>query len=100
MIKTKDEILNAVKTLLGEADSTDEALALFEDIADTLDGQGDGEDWKTKYEENDNQWRQKYRDRFFSKDDEPKREEEPSTDDSSEEPQTFDELFEEEKEKK
>ena len=26
----------------------------------------DGEDWKTKYEENDKEWRKKYQDRFFN----------------------------------
>ena len=51
--------------------TVDEVLSLLEDISDTLDdletkAKGDGEDWKTKYEKNDAEWRQRYQDRFFS----------------------------------
>ena len=68
-IRTKDDILNSIKTQLGE-DASDEALALVEDITDTLDdfeakANNKGENWEQKYRDNDAAWRKKYRDRFF-----------------------------------
>ena len=67
--KTKDELLASIKTLVGD-NTTDEALALLDDVSDTYDGLSaqSGEDWKKKYHENDRAWRQKYRDRFFNGD--------------------------------
>lgn len=69
MVKTKEEILEAIKTKIG--DSTEDAdLSLLEDLSDTFDDYKDkvdkAGDWKTKYEENDKAWKQKYRDRFFN----------------------------------
>lgn len=68
MIRTKDELISAVSEFIGENDA-DEALAILEDVTDTLTdfeerATGDGEDWKKKYEENDKAWREKYRSRF------------------------------------
>ncbi len=94
MVKTKEEILNSIKEILKD-DTSDSALSLIEDLSDTLDSvkPSDETDWKTKYEENDAQWRQRYRDRFFSK---PAQEEddndEPAPDETSE-PKTFSDLF-------
>lgn len=69
MVKTKDEILNAIKERFGE-DTSDETLSFIEDVTDTLtdyeNKTNDNTDWKTKYEENDKTWRERYRDRFFS----------------------------------
>lgn len=87
-VRTTEEILESIKTRVGG--STEDAdLELLEDVADTLsdlksktEGQ---EDWKTKYEENDKQWREKYRDRFFEKKEEII--EEPEA------PKTFEDLF-------
>ena len=64
--------MNMVKTLVGD-DTSDATLEMISDISDTLDdletkATGDGTDWKKKFEENDAQWRQKYKDRFFSSD--------------------------------
>lgn len=69
-IRTRDELLEAVRARLGD-DTSDEALAFIEDVQDTINNyenntNNDGTDWKKKYEENDNAWRTKYRDRFFS----------------------------------
>lgn len=64
-VKTVDEIMAKVRERIGEDDS-DEAIGFIEDISDTLESFSSGEDWKTKYEENDKQWREKYRDRFFT----------------------------------
>lgn len=70
-IRTKDEIMASIRERIGD-DQSDEAISLVEDISDTIDNMqskanGDGIDWKTRYEENDANWRQKYRDRFFGK---------------------------------
>lgn len=69
MIKTKDEILTAIRGKIGE-DTDDETLTLIEDITDTfndLEEKGKGqENWKQRYEDNDKEWRQKYHDRFFA----------------------------------
>lgn len=69
MIKTKEEILTAIRGKIGDG-TDDESLALIEDVTDTFDDleeKGNGqENWKQKYEDNDKEWRQKYRDRFYS----------------------------------
>jgi len=96
MIKTKEELLNAIRDILND-DTSDSALSLIEDLSDTLDNiaSSDETDWRTRYEENDAQWRQRYRDRFFSK---PAQEEEEEGHDDpvpeeTSEPKTFSDLF-------
>lgn len=69
-IKTKDEILSTLQSLLKE-DTSDEAISILEDVTDTFDDlssktQNDGTDWEKKYHDLDTEWRQKYRDRFFN----------------------------------
>lgn len=64
-VKTVDEIMAKVREIIGEDDS-DEAIEFIEDISDTFESLSNAEDWKTKYEENDKKWREKYRDRFFT----------------------------------
>lgn len=102
MIKTKDEILNAIREFVGE--NTDDAtLQLLEDVDDTFaefaKASEDSEDWKAKYEENDAEWRKKYRDRFFGSDEEvTKSEQTEEVVEETEEPTHFEDLFEEEKE--
>lgn len=56
-----DELISKVFKYIGDKND-DESISLLEDITDTLDG--DGEDWKKKYEENDASWRKRYRERF------------------------------------
>lgn len=50
-------------------DNSDEVIQLTEDLFDTLNDFdsriNDTEDWKSKFEENDNMWRKKYKDRFL-----------------------------------
>lgn len=69
MIKTKEELMDAIKEVIGDSED-DKALSLLEDVSDTLEDfktkTSDATDWKTKYEENDKEWRKKYRDRFFN----------------------------------
>lgn len=66
-IKSREEIMETLRTRIGE-DTSDDALSFIEDVQDTLDSlsNADNENWKQRYEDNDAQWRQKYRDRFFS----------------------------------
>lgn len=64
-VKTVDEIMAKVRERIGE-DNSDEAIKFIEDISDTFESFSNAEDWKTKYEENDKKWREKYRDRFFT----------------------------------
>lgn len=97
-VKTREEILESFKTRLGESPD-DESISFLEDVTDTLDdfekrAKGDGTDWKSKYEENDANWRKKYTERFFSvePEPEPKPEPKPEPDDT---PRTFSDLFKE-----
>lgn len=66
-IKTKDELIQSLNAVLGD-NASDEALALMEDVSDTLDDKAakDGVDWEQKYRENDAAWRTRYRDRFMN----------------------------------
>lgn len=90
-VRTTEEILESIKTRVG--DSTEDAdLEFLEDVTDTLSDLKNKtesqEDWKTKYEENDKRWREKYRDRFFEKKEEIEEEK-----DEPETPKTFEDLF-------
>lgn len=72
MVKTREEIMEMLKTRVGE-DTSDEAISFMEDVTDTLNDYerkltGDGTDWKAKYEENDKQWRERYVARFNGSD--------------------------------
>ena len=104
-VKSKEELLSTVKTLIDDNPS-DDAIALLEDISDTLDNStgGSSDEDKKKIEELEKQvkevdetWRKKYTDRFFSPSD-PK-EDDPSEDDPKDgegekhSPKTFEELF-------
>ncbi len=67
-IRSRDDIVASMRTIIGERDD-DEALNFIEDLTDTLDDYdtrvSDTTDWKSKYETNDREWREKYRERFF-----------------------------------
>ena len=94
-VRTREEILESIRTRVGEA-TDDDAISFIEDVADTLadletKANGDGENWKQKYIENDENWRKKYTDRFFSKSD-PKPDPEPEPEP---EKKTFADLFKE-----
>lgn len=69
-VRTREEILEAVRARVGD-DNSDEVIAFIEDITDTLNDYearlSDSTDWKVKYEENDAEWREKYKARFFGK---------------------------------
>lgn len=90
-VKTIDEIMTKVREIIGEDDS-DEAIEFIEDISDTLESFSNVEDWKTKYEENDRKWREKYRDRFFTSKEEV--EEDDIEEPEEKEKKKFEDLFE------
>lgn len=90
-VKTVDEIMKKVRERIGEDDS-DEAIGFIEDISDTLESFSNAEDWKTKYEENDKKWREKYRDRFFTSKEEV--EEDDNEEPEEKEKKKFEDLFE------
>ena len=94
-VRTKEEMLESVRARIGD-DTSDDALSFIEDIQDTLNDyenktNGDGVNWKEKYEQNDKNWRTKYRERFFSG----KSEEEYDEPEDKPKKFTFDELFKE-----
>ena len=95
-IVSKEDLVRRLSEKFGD-DNSDEVIQLTEDLSDTLNDFdsriNDTEDWKTKFEENDNMWRKKYKERFL----------EPSGDDNSESHEqdddekanvTFNDLFE------
>lgn len=94
-VRSREEILNSIRERVGEQND-DETIAFIEDVTDTFTdletrANGDGVNWKEKYEENDANWRKKYTDRFFSG--EPS---EPEPEPEPEEKLTYESLFKEE----
>ena len=69
-VRNREEILAAIRARLGD-DTSDDALAIIEDVDDTFKDYETrtSEDWKSKYDELDADWRKRYRDRFFQKPD-------------------------------
>ena len=67
-VVTRDELMERIRSRIGE-DTSDEALALIEDFTDTFTDleSRSGEDWKSKYDDLDKTWREKYKARFFQK---------------------------------
>lgn len=69
MVKTVSELMEDIRTKLGE-DTSDEALNLIENVNDTFNDLTNKaknyNELEQKYKDNDASWRQKYRDRFFS----------------------------------
>lgn len=96
-VLSHDDFMNAVKGLAGDNDD-DNTLAMIENFTDTFNDletrAKDTTDWKAKYEQNDNEWREKYKARFFEGDagTDPEQRED-NTDDGKE--ISFDDLFKE-----
>lgn len=95
-VKTREEILEAIKSKIGE-DTSDDSISLLEDITDTIDDYetrvADKTDWKNKYDELDATWRRKYIERFSGKSGEDIKNEQEEQIKDDNEPRTFDELF-------
>ena len=75
-ILTKEEMLTKIRQIAGDQEASDIALELYDDVEDTYTSFSTeipaGEDWKTKYEENDKAWRERYKNRFFNRNDDEK----------------------------
>lgn len=67
MIKTKEELIEAVKTSF-EGNDSDAVISILEDITDTIDDletrTESADEWRAKYEANDKEWRKRYIERF------------------------------------
>lgn len=99
-VRTRDELMAQIKERITGDD--DQSLSFIEDITDTLNDYDsrikESGNWKEKYETNDAEWRQRYRDRFFGTGDDPAAEETKGTEadndfDEPETPTTYDDLF-------
>lgn len=87
---SKEELLEKVKVYVGDR-TDDETISLIEDISDSMEVTDDAENWKEKYEELDNQWREKYIARFS----EPSAIKEDEIEVETTETNSFEDLFEE-----
>lgn len=67
-VLSHDDFMSAVKGLAGD-NADDKTLTMIENFTDTFNDletrASDTTDWKAKYEQNDNEWREKYKARFF-----------------------------------
>lgn len=68
-VLSKDELFTKVHSVLGKLE-TEESVSFLEDMTDTYNdmeqrANGDGENWKRKYEENDRAWSKRYSERFL-----------------------------------
>lgn len=70
-VKSKNDLMESIRTLLGE-NTSDEAIAVIEDISDTVDDYeartADQTDWHRKHDECDAAWRKRYTERFYGTD--------------------------------
>nr|DAK94959.1 MAG TPA: hypothetical protein [Caudoviricetes sp.] len=97
-VRTINEILESVKSRVGDS-TEDTDIEFIEDVSDTLNdltSKASGQEyWKAKYEENDKAWREKYKERFFSTEENEKDELEDNKDIEMKDkkPKTFADLF-------
>lgn len=67
-IRSREELLTSINERFAD-DTSDEVLALIEDVTDTLSDYdrriGDSTDWESKYNQLDSEWRERYKARFF-----------------------------------
>lgn len=95
-IVSKEDLIKRLSEKFGD-DNSDEVIQLTEDLSDTLNDFdsriNDTEDWKTKFEKNDNMWRKKYKDRFLESSDSGDNENNEQDDDENTNV-TFNDLFE------
>lgn len=72
MRRSRDELVAKFSEIIGDNNS-DDALSFMEDLSDSLEDtdKDEIEAWKRKYEENDADWRRRYRERFMGKTEDP-----------------------------
>ena len=90
-IRTRDEIMTQLQTMVGE-DTSDETLTFIQDVSDTLGADNSAQritELENQLEEQDQAWRKKYRDAFFTGKPDSSYEEEPE----NKKPKRFEDLF-------
>lgn len=93
MKKTREELIEDVRAFIGDR-TDDEAIALLENVSDSMVTEESGEDWKTRFEENDREWRRKYMERFSAASEKMENDDAETTEDEvEEEKETIDDLF-------
>lgn len=65
MVKTKDEIMEEIRTYIGDR-ADDQTIALVENISDTIDDYADHANYDEKLMAVESEWRKKYIDRFMN----------------------------------
>lgn len=85
-IRNLTELLEDIRAALPDA-TTDVALALIENVTDTMNDHG--EDWHARYDENDRAWRERYAARFNDSGNPSKKQD----DDDPDKPRSFESLF-------
>lgn len=96
-IRTREEILESIRNIVGDR-TDDNALQVLEDVTDTFtdfeNKTANQTDWKAKYEENDEGWRKKYAERFYSGDSRtPPKNDDAVIEEADDKPTRFEELF-------
>jgi hypothetical protein len=96
-IRTREEILESIRNIVGNS-TDDNTLQVLEDVTDTFtdfeNKTANQTDWEAKYKENDEGWRKKYAERFYTGDTSvPPKINEPDIDEPDNKPTRFEELF-------
>lgn len=95
-VRTREEILESIRTIVGE-NTDDNTLQVLEDVTDTLtdfeNKTANQTDWESKYKENDAGWRKKYAERFYSGDAGVPPNNEPDINEPETKPTRFEDLF-------
>ena len=96
-IRTREEILESIRNIVGDR-TDDNTLQVLEDVTDTLtdfeNKTANQTDWEAKYKENDEGWRKKYAERFYTGDPSASiKINEPVIDEPDDKPTRFEELF-------
>lgn len=94
-VRTREEIMTSIRERIGES-TEDSDLAFLEDVTDTFNDYdnriSESGDWKNRYEENDREWRERYKERFFN-DNTPDPDPKDPDPDEHKTPKTYDDLF-------
>lgn len=94
---TREQLRQRMNEIIGK-NNTDDTLSFIEDFEDTfsdMEERASGStNWKQKYEENDAEWRKKYRERFFGKKEEDDDDDNDDDGEHEERKTRFEELFE------
>ena len=69
-ILDRENYFERLNNFIGDRND-DESIKFMEDMSDTFEdltnrANGDGVDWKNKFQENDKMWKERYKSRFFS----------------------------------